>query len=72
MNTSAANLCWTYSADPTRRLSRPRRPAAARGIEYDPRYCDVAIRRWQAYTGKHARLAATEQTFEDVEDARGS
>jgi DNA modification methylase len=41
-----------------------------RAIEYEPKYCDVTVRRWQAYTGKQARLAATGQTFEEVETAR--
>ena len=39
----------------------------ARLIEYDPRYCDTIIRRWQDYTGKKAVLAETGATFEDVE-----
>jgi DNA modification methylase len=42
----------------------------ARGIELDPTYVDVAVRRWQAYTGKHATLVETGQTFEDVEELR--
>ena len=42
----------------------------ARGIEYEPAYCDLTIRRWQTYTGKAARLIATTQTFEEVEEAR--
>ena len=33
------------------------------GIELDPLYVDVAIRRWQAFTGKRATLADTGQTF---------
>jgi DNA modification methylase len=41
-----------------------------RGIEYEPRFCDVAVRRWQDYAGKQARLAATGQTFEEVADVR--
>jgi DNA modification methylase len=41
-----------------------------RGIEYDPFYCDVIVRRWQAYTGKQAKLAATGQSFEQVEEQR--
>jgi hypothetical protein len=28
------------------------------------------VRRWQAFTGKNARLASTGQTFEEVEDER--
>ncbi len=42
----------------------------ARLIEYDPLYCDTIIRRWQAYTGKQARLDATEAAFEEVTDQR--
>src|SRR3979411_372661 len=38
----------------------------ARALEIDPNYVDVAIRRWQSYTGKDARLAATDEAFEDV------
>jgi DNA modification methylase len=26
----------------------------ARLLEYDPRYCDTIVRRWQGYTGKQA------------------
>ena len=44
----------------------------ARGIELDPAYVDVAVRRWQAYTGKHATLVETGQTFEEVEELRRS
>ncbi len=43
---------------------------AARLIEYDPLYCDTIIRRWEAYTGKRAKLSGTGEYFEDVADAR--
>ncbi len=36
------------------------------GLELDPRYVDVTIRRWQAYTGDHACHAVTGQRFDDV------
>ncbi len=39
-------------------------------IELNPIYVDVAIKRWQDFTGKKATLEATGQTFEDVADAR--
>jgi DNA modification methylase len=42
----------------------------ARGIEIDPGYVDVAIKRWQRFTGKSALLAGTDQTFKEVEDQR--
>ncbi|MEJ0058471.1 MAG: site-specific DNA-methyltransferase [Terricaulis sp.] len=38
----------------------------ARLIEFDPLYCDVIVRRFEAYTGKQARLAASQETFEVV------
>ncbi len=42
----------------------------ARIIEYDPLYCDTVVRRWEAYTGKLARLDGCDRTFEDVAAAR--
>jgi DNA modification methylase len=42
----------------------------ARGIELDPAYVDVTVRRWEAYTGKSATLLDTGQTFEEVEELR--
>src|SRR6202045_3872081 len=44
----------------------------ARCIEYEPKYCDVIVRRWQAYTGKAATFEGTDLTFEDFEGARAS
>ncbi len=44
----------------------------ARALEIDPHYVDVAVRRWQTYTGKPAVLAATGQTFEDIEEQRAA
>jgi DNA modification methylase len=38
----------------------------ARLIEYDPLYCDTIIRRFESFTGKRAKLAATGEAFEDV------
>jgi hypothetical protein len=42
----------------------------ARALEIDPSYVDVAVSRWQKFTGKTAVHAETGQTFEDVADAR--
>src|ERR1700730_139141 len=42
----------------------------AYGIELDPAYVDVAIRRWQTYTGKSAELAAGGRSFEEIERER--
>jgi DNA modification methylase len=42
----------------------------ARAIELDPRYVDVAIKRWEQYTGKIAILAPLDETFDEVSEAR--
>ncbi len=42
----------------------------ARAIELDPRYVDVAIRRWEQYTGKCARLLPMQESFEDISMSR--
>jgi DNA modification methylase len=43
----------------------------ARALELDPLYVDVAIRRWQTFTGKAATLAITGETFAEIADRRG-
>jgi DNA modification methylase len=42
----------------------------ARALEIDPHYVDVAVRRWENYTGKAAILAATGSTFEEITEKR--
>jgi DNA modification methylase len=41
-----------------------------RGIEFDPAYVDVAIRRWEEATGKQARHTSLGLTFSEVGDQR--
>ncbi len=36
------------------------------GIEIDPLYVDVAIQRWQRYTGEKATLQSTGKTYDEV------
>ncbi len=42
----------------------------ARGLELDPQYVDVAVRRWQAVTKREAILGSTGQPFDDVAELR--
>jgi DNA modification methylase len=42
----------------------------ARLTEYDPLYCDTIVRRWEAYTGKRAKLNVTGETFDALTEAR--
>jgi DNA modification methylase len=39
----------------------------ARVVEIDPHYCDVAVRRWEAYTGKQAIHAVTGMAFQEAD-----
>jgi DNA modification methylase len=40
------------------------------GIEIDPHYCDVAIRRWQRLTGKSATETSSGKSFQELEPKR--
>ena len=42
------------------------------GIEYEPRYVDVAIRRWQAFTKTDASLEGDGRTFDEIAAERTS
>jgi DNA modification methylase len=53
-------------------LAAERTGRRARALEIDPNYVDVAVRRWQSYTGKFALLASNGRTFEEVGDERGT
>lgn len=37
------------------------------GMELDPHYCDIVIKRWQNFTGLHATLESTGQAFDSFE-----
>jgi DNA modification methylase len=51
-------------------ISAERVGRIAFGLEIDPRYVDVAVRRWQAYTRRDAVLQGSGQTFEEIAAAR--
>jgi DNA modification methylase len=38
-------------------------------MEFDPRFVDVIIKRWQDFTGKQAVHADTGKTFDEVSNA---
>jgi DNA modification methylase len=40
------------------------------GVDIDPRYVDVIVRRWQQITGQQATLADDGRTFDQMESAR--
>jgi len=42
------------------------------GIEIDPAYCDLAVKRWAGFTGKAATLEGDGRTFDEISVVRGS
>ena len=42
----------------------------ARLMEFDPKYCDVIVTRWEQFTGKEAVLEASGQTFAEVKNGK--
>jgi DNA modification methylase len=41
-------------------------------VEFDPAYCDQIVRRFEQATGKQAKLAASDHSFEIVAEERAS
>ena len=52
-------------------IASEKKKRAARGLEIDPQYCDVAVLRWQDYTGQEAKLEGDGRTFGEVAEERG-
>jgi len=65
-----ATVLDPFSGSGTILIAAEKTGRKARGIEIDPHYVDVAVRRWQAYTGKPAVHAETGLTFEQAEEGR--
>jgi DNA modification methylase len=42
------------------------------GIELNPAYVDVAVERWQQFSGERAVLDGEDRTFDDLRNARAS
>ena len=42
----------------------------ARLVELDPKYCDVIVRRWQAWTGEVAIVEGEGRSFEEIAAGR--
>ncbi len=55
-----------FGGSGTTLLACERTNRQARVMELDPKYCDVAVRRWQDYTGDVARHADSGRAFNDL------
>jgi len=51
-------------------IAAERTTRRARAIEIDPHYCDVAIRRWQDFTGEPAIHQTSRLSFQEMADKR--
>jgi DNA modification methylase len=61
-----------FGGSGTTMIAAERTGRRARLIEIDPLYCDVTIARWQILSGKMARLAETNETYDEVKTRRGA
>jgi DNA modification methylase len=70
-NSKAGNTVYEpFSGSGTTIIAAEQTGRRCLAIELSPIYVDVAIQRWQNFTGKLATLQATGQTFEDAADER--
>jgi DNA modification methylase len=60
----------SFAGSGTTLLAAERVGRVARCIEIDPKYVDVAIRRWEAYTGKDALHVPSRNTFSEMQQDR--
>lgn len=59
-----------FAGSGTTLIASERTGRVARTIGLDPHYCDVIIRRWEAFSGTPARLLPDGQSFAEVAAAR--
>ena len=55
-----------YGGHGTTLISAERTDRRARLIEIQPSYCDIAVQRWEMFSGKHSHLVETNETFAEV------
>ena len=60
----------SFMGSGTTLLAAERTGRVAYGIDIDPRYVDLAVRRWQAMTGAGATLAEDGRSFAEIATAR--
>jgi DNA modification methylase len=56
----------TFCGSGTTIMAAERVGRHARALEIEPRFVDVAIRRWQAFTGRDARHAESGLSFDEI------
>lgn len=59
-----------FGGSGTTMIAAERTGRRARLIEIDPIYCDLIVKRWQTFSKSTARLAETDETFDEVQARR--
>lgn len=71
-NSSAGQAVYEpFSGSGTTLIAAETTGRACHALELDPAYVDVALRRWQAFTGREALLDAGGRSFAEVASERG-
>lgn len=71
LHTKEGEVCYEpFSGSGSQIIAGEHLRRRVRAIEIEPRYVDVAVRRWQTLTGKEATLEATGETWEATAAAR--
>lgn len=70
-NTSTGTIYDPFLGSGTSLIAAEQLKRSCYGVELNPQYVDLVIRRWQNFTGHQATLEATGQTFAQVEVSRG-
>lgn len=71
LHTGHGDLCYEpFVGSGSQHIGGERTGRRVYGLELSEVFCDVAIMRWQAFTGRQATLEASGETFEAVRSAR--
>ena len=69
-STPGANVLDAFGGSVTTIIACEKTARYAQLIEVDPKYVDVAVKRWQEFTGREAVLDRDGRTFSEIEEAR--
>ena len=70
-NTKGSDLVLdSFAGSGTTAIACEKHGRMARLMELDPKYCDVAVKRWQDFTGQTATLEGDGRTFDELKAER--
>ena len=69
-NSQPTNILDLFSGSGSTLIACEKRDVPFMGMEFDPKYVDVIVKRWQDYTGKKAIHAETGDEFVEVDNGK--